>query len=218
MKLHGIAFDNDGVLVDTEPTQWQAWVHVLKPFNVTLTKKQYIDECLGYTGEHIGVFLVKKFKLPVSPHTLTGEKEKTVLEWFATKPLAIMPHAVDTLKKLHAQGIPLALVSSAPREEILIKIKRMKIESLFQTIVSRDEVEKGKPSPDMYLLAAQRLHVSPKHMMAFEDTPAGVASAHAAGMIAVAVPNDFSRSKKFPGAKYVLGDLSEVIPLIKSIE
>ncbi len=139
------------------------------------------------------------------------------MEWFQTIPLTVMPFAVETVRAFRESKFPLALVSSAPMDEILVKVKRMGIEHLFDTIVSRSDVKEGKPFPDMYLLAAKRLGLSPREMVAFEDTPSGVTSAHAAGMVSVAVPNDFSRRKPFPDADAIIPDLRHALPFVEEL-
>lgn len=124
MQISGIAFDNDGVLVDTEPIQWKGWVHVLKPFNVNFTKEDYIVYGLGHTTEHIANYLIQRFNLSIESHVLAEQKEKTVVEWFQTAPLNVMPFAIETLLAFREEKLPLALVSSAPMDEIMIKVKR----------------------------------------------------------------------------------------------
>lgn len=203
MPIRGIAFDCDGVLVDTEPTQFRGWAHVLRPFGFELTKEEYIRACMGFTTDYIADYLVERFQLKIDSYRLATEKERVVFEWFQHEPLIPLPHSKEIVQHFHEKKILLALVSSAPLEEVKIKAKRTGIIDLFDTIVSRSEVKNGKPDPEMYLLAATRLGINPTEMAALEDTPLGVEAAYRAGMRVIAVPNDFTRGKEFTHANKV---------------
>ena len=84
----------------------------------------------------------------------------------------------------------------------------------FDAIVSGDDITRNKPAPDIYLLAAERLSVAPAECLVFEDTPPGVKAAVTAGMAAVAVPNQYTKSLEFPGARGAIGSLCEASPYL----
>ncbi|MBD0349504.1 MAG: HAD family phosphatase, partial [Thermoleophilia bacterium] len=95
--------------------------------------------------------------------------------------------AIATARQLDARGIPVAIASSSPRERLDRTLRAAGLEELFHVTVAGDEVERGKPAPDLFLAAARRLGVPPEDCVAVEDSPPGVESALAAGMTVVAV-------------------------------
>src|SRR5439155_19797067 len=95
--------------------------------------------------------------------------------------------AVRTARELHARGVRVAIASSSPRERLDATLRAAGLDDLFEVTVAGDEVEHGKPAPDLFLAAAERLGVPPGECVAVEDSPSGVESALAAGMKVVAV-------------------------------
>jgi len=119
-----------------------------------------------------------------------------------------MPGALDVLNFFYKRGIPMAIASASPMHLIEVVIDRMGIRSLLTTWHSATLELHNKPAPDVYLGVARKLGVEPKRCMAFEDSGNGLKSAHAAGMITVAVPGDFERNDpKFQIADLILPSL-----------
>lgn len=102
---------------------------------------------------------------------------------------AALPGAIDTVAACAARGWRIALASNSPGELCRLVIERLGIAGHFDTVVSVDDVERGKPDPAIYLLAAERLGVEPGECLAFEDSPTGARAARAAGMRVVAIPS-----------------------------
>lgn len=102
--------------------------------------------------------------------------------------LPVLPGALSVVRRL-AQRFPLGLASSSPPSLIEYALTEAGIRSCFRVTVSADEVGRGKPSPDVFLVTAERLGVRPKEIAVFEDSSAGIQAAHAAGMAVIAVPN-----------------------------
>jgi HAD superfamily hydrolase (TIGR01509 family) len=102
--------------------------------------------------------------------------------------LPLIPGAVAAVERLAARW-PLALASSANRPLIDLALRESGLDKRFQATVSSEEVPRGKPAPDVYLEAARRIGVDPRHAAAVEDSSNGIRSGHAAGMRVVAIPN-----------------------------
>jgi HAD superfamily hydrolase (TIGR01509 family) len=100
-----------------------------------------------------------------------------------------LPGARDLAGQLHDRGIPLAVASNSPRWLVEAALSSAGLEDLFAVVVTADDVDHGKPAPDLYLLACARLAADPARSVAFEDSPTGVASARAAGLFVVGVPS-----------------------------
>ena len=131
--------------------------------------------------------------------------------------LPLKPGAIALLDALRVAGVPMALVTSSSRKTAASYLELAGIHSYFDMVLTRDDVAKGKPSPDLYLLAASRLGVAPHACIAVEDSAIGIAAAHAAGTIAIMVPDilqpdDATRSL----CKTVLPDLTAVLALLRT--
>jgi HAD superfamily hydrolase (TIGR01509 family) len=210
MKLEGIVFDLDGVLLDTEYYQWQGWVIPLRKFGIELTKEEYFDYA-GKTAAIIEEELIKNYDLDVEKGSLFEEKEKLLIEWFQNEELKILPFAVETVEAVKAKGLKVAICSGGPRDEVHLKLERTGLAKYFEVVVSRDDVEKGKPNPDMYLLAVEKIGLRPEECLAFEDTEFGLKAAKSAGLTCLAVPTEYSVKQDFALADGVFSNLKEAL-------
>ena len=121
-----------------------------------------------------------------------------------------MPGAVALLKALRDENIPCAVASNSDAAWVERVLGITGLRPYFAAVATADEVLNPKPAPDVYLLAAQRLDVPPEHCAAFEDSPRGLAAAHAAGMFAVAVPTGLTRHLDFVGAHHLVESLEQL--------
>lgn len=213
-EIKGIVFDLDGVLVDTEYFHWQGWVEALKPHAKSMTKKEYLKYA-GKQGDAIEAEIFIDFNLSLPKNSLLGKKNELLIDWFETEPLVRMPYAKEALEYFHHKNLKLACASGSFREEAELKLKKVGLFSSFQSVVAGDDVERGKPFPDIYLLAAKKLGLKPELCLAFEDTQSGVAAAKSAGLICYAVPNEFSLQQDFSQADSIFNSLNEAIDSIK---
>ncbi|WP_371499954.1 HAD family phosphatase [Kitasatospora sp. NBC_00374] len=181
-----VLFDMDGTLVDTEHLWWQSAAELAEELDLTLTDRD-LPEVLGRAVEHTAAHLHR-----VSG---TGRAEQELVERlnesFSRKVAAEVvprPGALALLAALQAAEVPTALVSASPRrvvELVLGSIGRQ----WFTVTLAAEDTERTKPDPAPYLAAAERLGLDPAACVAVEDTPTGVASAHAAGCAVLAVPS-----------------------------
>lgn len=208
--LKGAVFDLDGVILDTEFFQWQGWIEVLKPFKIFLSKEKYLDYA-GKAGSIVAEQLIKEYNLDIKKEVLLAQKEKLVFEWFNKEYLRILPFAEDAIKFFVNKKIKTAIVSGGPRKETILKLERSGLRNLFEKIITGSDVSKGKPNPDIYTFAVNKLNLSAKDCVAFEDTEYGVSSAKSAGLICIAIPNEFSGKQNFLKADVVVHNLKEAV-------
>ena len=214
--LKGAIFDLDGLLVDTESLQWQGWGEVLKPFGISLSKEDYLKYA-GKAGKIIEAELIKDYNLNIKKSSLLKEKEDLLLKWLRAKPLKAFSFAKEAIKFFKKFKIKVAVVSGGPRNEVEFKLKKIKLYHLIDVIISGSDVKKGKPNPDIYLLGVEKLNLKPKDCISFEDTEYGVKSAKSAGLICVAIPNEFSKKQNFSKANAKFNNLREAIDWVKKI-
>lgn len=178
-----MVFDLDGVLVDSEGLAWDAWRTVLAPWGIEVTA----DDIAAVTGRSFGDGythfadrgLPSEQEIARHLNETTGRLFEAYLEAF--------DDAFDTVEALHLRGVPMAVASSSSRRRLDISLRAAGLEGWLPITAAGDEVDHGKPAPDVYLLAAERLGEDPSSCVAVEDTQIGVASARAAGMFVVAV-------------------------------
>jgi HAD superfamily hydrolase (TIGR01509 family) len=219
MDFKGVAYDVDGVLLDTECYQWKGWVEPLKKFGVELSEEEYIIKYAGKTGAIIEEALIKEHRLAVEKGSLLRAKEALLMKWFAKEKLDLMPYAVEGIEHFNSIIPESVVCSGGPKNEIILKLKRTGLLGYFgeERIASSNEVKRGKPYPDIYLYAAKLMGVKPAKCIAFEDTQYGVQSAKDAGLFCIAMPNKWSRLQDFSRADLVAKNFREAIKLLDNL-
>jgi len=176
-------FDLDGVLWDGEPLYHEAFNIVLKPYGHSLNQDDYV-RIIGSSVEASWDWVRKRFKLNEPPSQLYRAYDKAVLT-LLKKPVEPMSGARPLIEELRRHGVPIAIASASLRQWVDATLRGLGLQDAFDTTVSASDVNNGKPAPDLFLAAAQRLGVAPQDCLAVEDTLAGVRSAKAAGMFAI---------------------------------
>jgi HAD superfamily hydrolase (TIGR01509 family) len=143
---------------------------------------------IGRTLASGGLAMADYFGLPGAGSALAARLAGLVSEELAAGTPAL-PGARDVAETLLRRGIPIAVASNSPRRFVDAALGSAGLADLFEVIVSSDDVEHGKPAPDLYLTACSRLRAEPGRSVAFEDSRTGVASARAAGMFVIGVPS-----------------------------
>lgn len=196
----------DGVLVDGEPLHFAALNRLLADDGFSMTLDQYRP----YMGTKAGWReFVADLGLPHPPEHYRARYGAVVLAEYRehSRPL---PGAVELVAALRRANMPLGLCSSSIREWVDACLEAIGLAGQFDAMTTGDEVDHGKPAPDIYLETARRLGVSPGRCLAIEDAPAGIASAHAAGMTCWAVRTEYTRDLKLPSPERVFDSLLEV--------
>ncbi len=169
-------FDLDGTLVDSEPHWWRATVSVARTLGVELGPAD-TPHVLGRTVEDTAAHL-----LSAAPAQPAADLIHLLTEAFARRVeqgVELMPGATDLLRELGAARLPTALVSASPRRIVDLVLPRLG--HRFAHVVAAEDTTRGKPYPDPYLEAAQRLRADPGRCVAIEDSPTGVTAATSAG-------------------------------------
>ena len=203
-----VIFDLDGLMADSEPLAEWAWNRVLSCHGHQLDGQTF-RAILGMRVADSARFICERFLLPISAVEAMAERDALFLEAVSAR-LRARPGLYPLLDELAARGLPLGVATSGHRQYVTLALRTLELEGRFQAVARGDEVERGKPAPDIYLLAAERLGVPPNRCLALEDAPLGVESALAAGMVCVVVPTQWTASLDFPGAYRVFPSLHEV--------
>ena len=176
-----ILFDFDGVLADTEHHHHRSWNRTLKPFGIQYSWEDYLKQCVGVADPVVA----QRLQLP-DPEKIVAQKQANLRAALEQHPPFLQPtlELVRELSKINT----IAVVSSSFHREIEPPLERAGIRSCFADVIAGDDVERLKPAPDPYLLAAKRLNL--RTPLVVEDSDSGVASGKAAGFEVLRVTVD----------------------------
>ena len=199
-------FDLDGTLVDSETRSHESWQHVFRSRGV-VPDDDLIRAFVGRRGVDVHDLLRER----VPEHDPAELMAASSAHFHAPDqpPLGPLAGAVELVQQIHAAGVPLALVTSAGRPYAEETLTELGVRPLFSVVVTAGDVTVGKPDPEGYRAAARGLGVAPAACVVFEDAPAGVAAAKAAGMYCVAVATTHP-PEDLTGADLVVPDLTKI--------
>jgi mannitol-1-/sugar-/sorbitol-6-phosphatase len=182
--MTAVIFDCDGTLVDSEPLARTAWARTLEPYGYAVTDAD-AEATVGLPFPRTHEYFAERAALPGVDEMWTAYSGR--LFALIDDELVIFEDAVGAARDLRERGIPVGVASSSPRERLQRTLTRAGLLDAFDVTVAGDEVEHGKPAPDMFLLTAERLGVPPEQCIVIEDSPPGVQAGVAAGMHTIGV-------------------------------
>ncbi len=190
MKI-GIILDMDGVIVDSEPIHLEATNRVLKSYGVRLTYEENVP-LQGMAEIPYWKFLMKKFNFSEDIEKLISLKEKHMFDILSKSNLKPSPCLREFLEALKKREISVGLASSSQLSQIRFTLEKLELVDYFDVVTSGEEVEKGKPEPDIFLETAKRMQVIPKNCVVIEDSRNGLLGAIKAGMKVIAFRNSYN--------------------------
>jgi HAD superfamily hydrolase (TIGR01509 family) len=203
--LTAVIFDCDGTLVDSEPLARRAWERTLGERDYTLTDQDFAA-VLGLPYAKVHGFFAERVELP--HHEAFWPEFSGALFHLIDTELRPFADALATVAELRRASVPVAVASSSPRERLDRTLHRVELHAHFPVIVAGDEVEHGKPAPDLFLAAAERLGMDAGECVVVEDTPPGVAAGLAAGAAVVGVARASGDREGLADAHVVVDELT----------
>jgi len=197
-------------VVDSNGLHVDSWKEVARRHGFDCPDPEHIGKCGLRTGAVIRDLLC----WPVSEGEalrIGFEKEEIYREWIRADGIRPIPGVLDFLKEAQSLGIRCAVGSSAPRENVTLCLEALHLQDLFGATISGEDVQHGKPAPDIFLKAAEGIDMPPYQCLVFEDAPAGIEAAHAARMRAVAVLTSHTR-EEVAAADVIVRDLRGLFP------
>ena len=201
--IDGVVFDLDGVLLDSEQVWDEAREQLARERGGRWHDRAQRD-MMGMSSREWSRYMHETIGLPEPPEQINAEVVERLIARYHDH-LPVLPGAREAVERLAARW-PLGLASSSNRELIDLALRLLGVSELFEATVSSEEVDRGKPAPNVYLEAARRLGVNPTAAAAIEDSHNGIVSAKAAGMRVIAIPN-----RHFPPDEEVLEQADVVL-------
>ena len=216
-SFRAVIFDLDGVLADSEPWWNEIDAKLLAQYGVRY-RGEYHRNVLGVSYRLAVEFFKKAFGLSASTDELIQRRGEIATEFFANR-VGLFPSAKEVLQELRRMNLRLAVATSSVSASARPFLDRHQLTAFFDVIVTGDEIEHGKPHPDIYLRAAAKLNVAADACLVIEDALAGIAAAKAAKMCVAAIPDRrFVDPHEYEKeADYLLGSLSEIPSLIRRV-
>lgn len=216
MNIKAVLFDMDGLMVDTESLATEAFIHSAKKQGYDMTKEETLL-VLGFTTKSIYEFWENYFKnSDVSGKQLVDDHYKYIENILFTTGPRKMPYIEELLKYLKESNYKVAVASSSNMDHIINNMEKTGLKKYIDEFASGAEVENGKPAPDVFLLAAERLGVKPENCLVLEDSKSGVIAGSSAGAKVIMVPDMFSPDEECKERTYrIVGNLGEVISILE---
>ena len=204
----GAIFDWDGVIINSAAQHEISWERLANECGKTLPENHF-KRGFGMKNEVIIPELLGWTTVPVEIRILSLRKEAIYREVVREQGMTALPGVETWLQRLRDAGIPCAIGSSTHRENITTTLDVLGLEEFFSVIVTAEDVKRGKPDPEVFLTAAERLSVEPANAVVFEDALVGIAAAKAGGMRVVAVATTEPK-EKLAHADWVVDRLDEL--------
>lgn len=206
--------DMDGVIVDTEPIQLEAFRLFLNDYDIQISDS-FLESLVGYSVEDNMVDIKQKFfhnKAFDIPSSIT-KRNDLYLKLIARQNLEPLPGVMELISFCQYKNVKLALASSSDQQQVETIMNRLanNYQTIFETVVTGDDVHNKKPAPDIYLRVVEKLRLPAKSCLAFEDSRAGVESAKAAGVKCFAIRNRYAEEKYLQKADRIIDSIQEAL-------
>lgn len=215
--VRAVIFDFDGVITDSEILHFRCFNEVLAQYHIDITTKDYYKNYLGLSDRELFEQLVGKDLLKLDAEGIEDlvKQKNRIFEKLIKTEGEIIEGVRDFIGKLKQESIPMAICSGSLLTEIELILEQSNLRSYFEVIVSANHVKKGKPDPEGFLLALQKLNektseaILPGQCVAIEDSHWGLQAANGAGMHTVAITNSYE-AEQLAGAEKIVANFGEL--------
>ncbi len=209
--LKAILFDLDGTLIDSEHFYMEGWNEVLAEVGAQLEFDDWVNNYMGTSLQLNAQKLKDKYGLPSTVDELIARRKKLNVERFKNTDVALMPFVLQSLEFYNSKDILMAIATSSQRQDVEAIFERNGLGRFFQFMITRTDVENGKPHPESYLKCMEKLGIEKHECIVFEDTHTGIAAAKAAGLLCYAVQSNTAELHKLTAADKIFLNLKDVM-------
>ena len=207
--LHAIIFDLDGTIIDSEPLHTEAVLRILQERGIRLDPKE-LNAYIGISSSVMWSEMKNRFSLEESIEELRAVQNRRNMEMLNKTRSIMVPGVLDLLKDIKKQKLSTAIASSSSKKDLDAVVEKYSLARYFDYLVSGEEVPRGKPSPDVFLRAAELLQVEPESCIIIEDSDNGLAAARAAGIPSIGFRNPNSGCQSLSLADRIVNNIGEV--------
>ena len=207
--MKAVIFDMDGVIIDSEPIHFETDMETMKYLGCNISIEE-LEKYVGTTNEYMIADIKKNYNIKKSVEEIINYKVEMVKNKVIQSDLEPIEGIRELLIYLKKKNIPAAIASSSPKDFINVVVSKFKLQEYFKYIVSGEEVESGKPAPDVYIETAKKLGISPKECIVVEDSKNGVIAAKAAGMKCIGFQNINSGNQDLSKADIIVNSIGEI--------
>ena len=202
--LEAVIFDMDGVILDSEPIHYQTEKVILERMGVSNYPFEAHAEYVGMRTRDLWAGHIIKYGLSSTYQDLTIEGDEAYIQALKEGDFQPIVGVIDLIESLYKKGIKMIVASSASRENIQLVLDKFAVLHYFEGYVSSQDVKRTKPNPDIFLLAAEKLGVSPKNCVVIEDAKHGVSAAKSANMSCIGYRNENSGNQDLSAADKIV--------------
>jgi HAD superfamily hydrolase (TIGR01509 family) len=202
--MKAVIFDMDGLMIDSERLYFQVERDIAGKFNRTL-KDETLWKMMGKKPIESLQLLVKELDIPISAEDALAMRNIMMREKLKNDlvPMPGLEHIIGAFYK----RLKMAISTGASREFLDLMLDRLNIRDRFDVLITSDEIEKGKPDPEIYLKTCQKLALKPEQCVVLEDSSNGARAGKRAGCYVIAVPSEYTKEQDFSFVDFIAGDL-----------
>lgn len=217
--IKAVIFDMDGLMIDTEPIQSQAFAAVLRAYGKepSINANGLVHE-VGVRGDRNFRAMKKKYNIDEDVLILR-KKRRIAYEELLQNGVSPLPGLLHLLHVLKQKKIKLAIASGSPRKHIMLILDHVKITDYFDVIISGEDVTEGKPNPECFIKASNQLKIPIQECLVLEDAESGIKGAKQIGMKTIAIPSSYTKHHEFILADKICTSLEEItVDLLMRLE
>ena len=216
-RIEAVVFDLDGLLIDSESLSAKCWRSAGEALGFTI-KDEVCVKMLGMNETDADQVLLSELGSDLTVRKVRRSWREGVSSAIGSGALNVLPGALELIQRLRDHNLPFALATSSSTKMVEMKLASSGLAGEFEAIAAGDEIQNGKPAPDIFLKAAELIGIEPVNCLVFEDSPQGVEAAHRAGMSCIMVPSLQSPSAKTrERCLTTLSSLNDAIPFMEQI-